>query len=407
VELLVTHIGQLLTPAGHAALKGSDQGKLTRLNDAFVHLKDGNVATVGLMSECPDVKETFDARGGVVLPGLVDCHTHAVFARTREQEFLRRCQSQPYGKGILTSAAHTRAASEAQLVENGKRYLRDMLHAGTTTVELKSGYGLDVDNELKLLRAIRAVSDQTPQLTVSTFLGAHAIPEGKTEDTYIDEIVGAMLPQVEAEGLAAFCDVFCDRGFFSVAGARRVLEAGKRAGVRPKLHADELDATGGAELAAEVGAISADHLLKITPTGIERMAETNVVAVLMPGTAFTLGEPYAPARKLIQSGVAVALGTDFNPGTCQILSMPTIISLAVMKLQMTLDEALVAATLNAACALERGAEVGSLEPGKRGDLVVFDLDSYEQLPYLFGHDRVRAVVCDGEIAYQNPRLREA
>ncbi len=407
MDLLVFNIGQLLTPQGASALKGNDQGKLARIDGAYVHLRDGKVTACGPMAECPDVKETFDARGGVVLPGLVDCHTHAVFARTREREFLRRCQGEPYGKGILTSAAHTRAASEAQLVENGKRFLRDMLHAGTTTVELKSGYGLDADNELKLLRAIKAVSDEVPQLTVPTFLGAHAIPEGKSEDAYVDEIVKAMLPQIKAEGLAVFCDAFCDRGFFSVAGARRVLEAGKRAGLRPKLHADELEASGGAELAAEVGATSADHLLKITPAGIARMAEAGVAAVLMPGTAFTLGESYAPARELIEGGVAIALGTDFNPGTCQILSMPMVISLAVMKMQLTLDEALVAATLNAACALERGSEVGSLDPGKRGDLVVFDLETYEQLPYLFGHDRVRAVVCHGQLAYHNSRLRQA
>lgn len=405
MELLLVNIGQLVTPTGSGPLRGEAQGTLRVLENAFVHVAEGRIVAFGPMEEAPAVQATLDARGGVVLPGLVDPHTHAVFAGTREDEFLRRCAGEPYGKGILVSATHTRAASRAQIEARARRFLREMLANGTTTVEVKSGYGLDLENELKLLRAIRTLAREGPQEIVPTFLGAHAVPEGKSEAAYVEEVVGAMIPAVAAEGLAEFCDVFCDRGFFSVASSRRILQAAQAAGMRAKLHADELEATGGAELAAELGAVSADHLLKISPEGVRRLAEAGVVAVLLPGTAFTLRKPYAPARALVEGGVPVALATDFNPGSCQILSMPIVISLAVMRLGLTLEETLVAATLNAACALGRGEEIGSLEPGKRADLVIFDLENVRQLPYLFGHDRVRAVVCGGEIAYQNPRFR--
>ncbi len=409
--MLVVNIGQLVTPQGDRAVGGPAMRRLTVVEDAYVKVTRGRVVAVGEMGELRGRlrDQTYDAKRGVVLPGFVDPHTHAVFAGTREEEFLARCQGEPYGQGILTTAKRVREASEGELVKQAKRYLWEMLRQGTTTVEVKSGYGLDTSNELKLLRAIRRLGRELPQEVVPTFLGAHAVPEGVKKGEYLAEIITHMIPQVVKRGLAEYCDVFCERGFFSRAESREVLRAARGAGLKLKIHAEEFHNTRGAELAAELGATSADHLLHVSPTGMRRLKEAGVVAVLLPGTAFTLNEPYAPARAMIDDvGLPVALGTDFNPGTCLIASMPFIIGLAVMKMRLTVEEAITAATLNAAAALDRAHALGSLEPGKRADLVVFDLDNYKQLPYFLGHDRVRAVMVAGRVVYENPHphLRE-
>jgi imidazolonepropionase len=406
--MLVVNIGQLVTPQGDGAVGGEAMRQLTVLEDAYVKITRGQIVAVGEMSELRDRlrEQTYDAKRGVVLPGFVDPHTHAAFAGTREEEFLARCLGEPYGKGILTTTRKVRQASEGELFKQSKRYLLDMLRHGTTTVEVKSGYGLDTPSELKLLKVIRRLDRELPLEVVPTFLGGHAVPEGVKKSEYIAEIIGKMIPKVVKRGLAEYCDVFCERGFFSRAESREILRAAQGAGLKLKIHAEEFHNLRGAELAAELGATSADHLLHVSPHGMHTLKEAGVVAVLLPGTAFTLNEPYAPAREMIDVGLPVALGTDFNPGTCLILSMPCIIALAVMKMKMTLEEAITAATLNAAAALDRADRIGSLEPGKRADLVIFDLENYKQLPYFLGHDRVRTVITAGRVVYENPHFRE-
>ncbi|MFQ6089941.1 MAG: imidazolonepropionase, partial [Candidatus Bipolaricaulia bacterium] len=294
----MTEIGQLATPMAGGA-------ELTVLEDCYIKIEDERIAELGPMSEAPSCSNSLDVQGHLVIPGLVDPHTHAVFAGTREDEFLRRCRGEPYTEGgIRTTVAAVRRASEEELYRNGERFLLEMLSRGTTTVEVKSGYGLDEENELKLLRVINRLNEDLPLEIVPTFLGAHAVPEGKGSAEYTDEVI-AMIPQ--ARSLAEFCDVFCEPGFFSVAESRRILQACRDAGFKLKIHADELQNSGGAELAAELGATSADHLLKVSDEGIRRMRQAGTVPVLLPGTTFTLNAGYAPARRMLDEGLPVAL----------------------------------------------------------------------------------------------------
>lgn len=401
MDLLVYEIGTLVTPLGETARAGAAQGQLRTLKDAYVLIEDGRIAEVGSGSPPAFPGPSLSARGKLVTPGLVDPHTHAVFAGSRVEEFLARTRGQRYtGGGILTTVAAVRKAGQEELVELARPRLRRMLQQGTTTVEIKSGYGLTVEDELKMLSAIRQLAQTTPLTVVPTFLGAHAFPPELSRQEYLDLLVGEMLPRVAAGGLAEFCDVFCDQGFYTPEEARRVLEAGKEHGLAPKLHADELAWVGAAELAAELSAVSADHLLHVSQRGVEALAAAGVVAVLLPGTAFVLSEPYPPARKLIEAGVPVALGTDFNPGSCPISSLPLVISLAVLRLGLSPEEALCAATLNAAAALDRASELGSLEPRKLGDLVIWDAGELGELPYFIGHQLALAVVKAGEVVWR-------
>jgi len=400
--MLIINIGQLVTPQGSAPLGGEAMRRLLVLEDAYIKIVRDKVVGIGRMSELPRSmrEKTLDAHRGVVIPGLVDPHTHAVFIGTREDEFLARCMGEPYGKGILTTVERVRQASEDELYEHSKRYVFEMLRAGTTTLEIKSGYGLDTPSELKILRVIRRLQRALPMEIVPTFMGAHAVPDGVKRSEYVAEIIGKMIPQVVKKGLAEFCDVFCEKGFFTRAESREILRAAQGAGLKLKIHAEEFQNTRGAELAAELGATSADHLLCISPHGMKRLLEAGVIPVLLPGTAFTLNSSYAPAREMIDLGLPVALGTDFNPGTCLIYSMLMTLGLAVLKMQMRVEEAITAATLNAAAALERADRLGTLEPAKRADLVVLDLENYRQIPYLFGHPQVQAVICRGQLVYE-------
>lgn len=349
----------------------------------------------------PAVERTVDAAGGVVLPGLVDSHTHAVFRGTREEEFLARLQGAPYdGGGILSTVRSVAQATEGDLVGAARPHLENMLACGTTTVEIKSGYGLSLEGETKLLAVIRQLRRTSPLRLVPTFLGAHAFPEGVRRDDYISTLITQMIPVVRRRRLAQFCDVFCDRDFYTLAETRTILRAARGAGLKLKVHADELAPVGGAELAAELEATSADHLLKTSEKGMNALKQAGVIPVLLPGTAFTLGVNYAPARRMIELGLPVALATDFNPGTCLIYSMLTIIGLAVMKMGLSVEEAITAATLNAACALDLAEEIGSLEEGKAADLVVLELDTYRQIPYFFGHNPVRLVIAGGKVVHE-------
>jgi imidazolonepropionase len=350
-----------------------------------------------------------DAAGQVILPGLVDPHTHVVFAGSREHELALKLAGVPYleilarGGGILSSVEATRAATKEELIRAGLSYCRQMLIQGTTTAEAKSGYGLSTMAEIKTLQAIDAVDKSQPVDLVPTFLGAHAVPaEFRGEpDRYIDLVIEEMLPQVVEQKLARYCDVFCEEGVFSIDQSRRVLSAASEMGLELKLHADEIVPLGGAELAAELGAVSADHLLVVSDRGIDRMAEAGVIAVLLPGTTFYLREDhYAPARKMIKAGVAVALATDFNPGSSPNNNLQLIINLACLYLAMTPAEVVNAITINAAHALGRAATVGSLEEGKKADIVIFDVPNYEYLAYRYGTNLVSRVIKNGRLAFE-------
>lgn len=391
-------IGELATPLGGRPLGGRAQGQLLILREAYVLVREGRIAAVGTGSPPRFEGPVLHCEGRCVTPGLVDPHTHAVFAGNRVQEFLARARGEKYtGGGILTTVRATRAASEAELVQLAAPRLGRMLAQGVTTVEVKSGYGLTLADELKMLRAVRRLAEALPLTLVPTFLGAHAFPPEVPREEYVRLLVEEMLPAVATEGLARFCDVFCDRGFYTVEEARRVLEAARRLGLGLKVHADELAPVGAAELAAELRATSAEHLLHVSPEGIRALAEAGTVAVLLPGTAFLLEEPYPPARPLIEAGVPVALGTDFNPGSCPLASLPFAMSLAILKLKMSPEEVLTAATLNAAAALGLAQEVGSLEAGKKADLVVWDAVTFAEIPYWMGQNLAWAVVKEGRV----------
>ncbi len=345
-----------------------------------------------------------DAARGTVVPGFVDPHTHVVYAGDRREELRRRLAGATYaeiaaaGGGIVSTVRATREASEDALVESARWRLGEMLRCGTTTAEAKSGYGLRTDTELKMLRAVRRLAAEQPIDLVATFLGAHEIPVEYRErrQAYLDLLVGEMIPAVAAERLAEWCDVFCETGVYTPEESRLILEAGARCGLRPRIHADELAASGGSVVASEVGARSADHLLFVTPESADRMAASGVVATLLPAAAFYLKiGRFAPARMLVERGVAVALATDLNPGGGFTPSMPFVMTLACFAMGMTLEEALVGATINAAYAIDRDAEVGSLEPGKLMDAVVVDGEVVDLIRV--GAPAIRHVVKRGRV----------
>jgi imidazolonepropionase len=346
-----------------------------------------------------EAKEEFDASGRVVMPGFVDPHTHLVFAGSRADEFEMRLKGATYleimaaGGGIMSTVGATRQASMEELLAQSRRRLDRMLAYGTTTAEAKTGYGLNTAQELKILGAIKTLNETHPVDLVATFLGAHAVPEeykGRSEE-YTDMVVKEMLPQAAKEGVC-FCDVFCEEGAFSLEQSRRILEKAKELGLGLKIHADEFKTLGGAALAAELGATSADHLICTPEEELRLLAEAGTVAALLPGTPFGLGEErYAPARRMIELGLPVALGTDLNPGTCWCESMQFVIALAARKMGMTSTEAIAASTLNAAYALAKGAEVGSLEVGKKADILILETSDYRDLAYRFGGNLVDRV----------------
>jgi imidazolonepropionase len=357
-----------------------------------------------------------DATGGCVTPGLVDPHTHLLFAGTREDELRLRQQGAGYlevlaaGGGILSTVAATRRASTDELLDHGRRWLREMLSHGVTTIEAKSGYGLDASTELRLLETYGRLAEEGPIDILPTFLGAHAVPadyRGRADATeaFVQEVVDVQLPAVAAQGIARFCDVFCEDGVFSADQARRILDGAMSRGMGARLHADELAPSGGAELAAELGAASADHLAAISDAGVDALARSAaggraVIATLLPATTwFLMSDHYAPARALIDRGVPVALGTDFNPGTSPTSSLPLVMTIACLSLGLSPDEALTAVTINAARAVGRSDDIGSLEVGKLADLVVWRTSRVAQIPYWPGADLVRTVVKRGRVVY--------
>jgi imidazolonepropionase len=413
VELLVHSAAQLLTLASDGPQRGAAMGELGIIEDGAVAVKGGFIAPVGPTSEVRGqvtAVEAIDASGKVVMPGFVDPHTHLVFAGDRADEFEQRIQGATYmeimaaGGGIMSTVRATRAASVGQLVEESRARLDRMLAHGTTTAEAKTGYGLDAETELRMLEAIRRLDAEHSVDLVPTFLGAHAVPveyQGRA-DEYVDLVVEEMLPRVASllvtHSSLPFCDVFCDEGAFTLEQARRVLEAAQAQGFGLKIHADEFRPLGGARLAVELGAVSADHLVCTPDDEIELLARSDTIAVALPGTPFGLGHhEYTPARRIIDSGGALALATDLNPGTCWCESMQLIIALACRSMKMTPAEVIVAATINAAHAVGLGHQVGSLEVGKKADILVLDVPDYRHLSYRFGVNLVEKVIKGGEL----------
>lgn len=411
-DLLVHSAGSLITAgADPGPLRGGELDRPVLLSDAAVACADGRIAAVGrtadVLSRYPEreAATVIDARGHLIAPGFVDAHTHLPFAGFREMEFEARARGLSYaevaerGGGIQTSVRALRAAEEGELASVVARRLRRLLAQGTTTVEAKSGYGLHLAEERKQLRAVRAAAADSDCEVIPTFLGAHEFPEEYRDrrEEYVDHLCEEMIPSIAAEHLARFCDVFCDRGVYTVSQARRVLLRAREQGMLPKLHADELADVGAAALAAELQATSADHLLHAAPEGLRAMAEAGVIAVLLPGTALTLGLPYAPARSMLEMGMAVALATDFNPGSTLCSSMPLVMTLAVTQMKLTPGEAWMAATANAASALGEGARLGRVQPGYQADLVLFAPADYRHVAYHYGEEHVRLVVKRGRV----------
>lgn len=405
MKLNIIHAKQLVTIAGAArARRGAELRELSIINDGAVAIRDGAVEWVGPTDQLPDKSAPeFDASGKVVLPGFVDSHTHAVFARTRGDEFEWRIEGTPYmeilarGGGILSSVKAVREAPELRV-----RFADRFIEHGTTTIEAKSGYGLNLETETRMLEAMR--SERTLEI-VPTYLGAHALPPEFREnrDAFINCVIQD-LETIHAKRLAEFCDVFVERGVFSIEEGRRIFLCAKSLGMHIKMHADEFESSGGAALAVEVGATSADHLGAITDADIQRIAASDVVATLLPSTLFMLGEKhYAPARKLIESGASVALATDFNPGTSPTLNMQFVLSLACTQMRMTPAEAIVAATMNGACAVRRQDRLGSIQPGKQADAAVYDVSDYREIPYFAAVNFCTATFKRGEPVYEQNR----
>lgn len=425
-DLLIEDASELITLAADipdngavGPRVGSSMRNLAIISGGSVAAFDGRIVAIGKTHEVrgkvnlTSNAQVIDAKGKVVLPGFVDSHTHLVFAGSREEEFIQRAEGKTYleilgsGGGILSTVRATRDATHSHLLALGLKNLDIMMCHGTTTVEVKSGYGLSVDEELKILRVIRDLDKFHPVDVVSTFMGAHAVPAEYAGDTegYVQHVIDDQLPAVKEENLAEFCDVFCEKGVFSVGQSRRILEAGLALGLLPRIHADEMGSLGGAELAAEIGAVSAEHLLYASEDGIRKMAEAGVTATLLPATSFTLGlGRYADARAFIQAGCPVALATDFNPGTSPTLSMQFVMNAAALGMKLHPAEIISATTVNAAHGLNRGNLIGSLEVGKVADMVVVNTDTYLRIPYKLGINIVDKVIKRGRLVVSEGRL---
>ena len=409
-ELLVTNCVQLVTLAGPARPRvGQELREIGAIADGAMLVRDGRVAAIGLRAEVEPLAgnaQVVDLGGRLVTPGFVDAHTHLVFAGNRADEFEMRCAGATYqeiaaqGGGIKSTVRKTRAASEDELNVVAARHTRWFLESGTTTVEAKSGYGLTVEDELKILRVIRHVGRTTSLRTVPTFLGAHEIPEEYAGhgDDYVQLIVKEMLPLVAREKLAEFCDIFCESKVFNLEQAWRVFTAAKHHGLGLRMHADQFTAFGASELAAEMGAKTCDHLEQTNAASMNALMRAGVQPVLLPGSVYAIGsQKYPAARAMIETGLAVVLATDFNPGSSPTTSMRMVMSLACTQMKMTPAEALASATVNAAYSLNRGHELGSLEVGKIADFVVHDAEDYRELPYFFGDPRVAMVFTSGAV----------
>jgi imidazolonepropionase len=406
-SVAVIHASQLVALAGPQRPRvGTEMSELAIIRDGGMLIRDGKIDTVSSSEEVAKNAgdaEVLDAGGRVILPGFVDAHTHLVFAGNRLDDFERRARGETYeqiaraGGGIWSTVEKTRAASGEELFTQARNYAKWFLCCGTTTVEAKSGYGLRVEDELKILRVMQRLNEETRLEIVPTFLGAHAVPRELNTDKYIDLVIDEMLPRVADEKLAEFCDVFCERGYFGVEQSRRILTAARKLGLGLRMHADQLSDSCGAQLAGELKATTADHLEKTDEQGIAAMKSAGVQPVLLPGSVYALGSTaYPRAREMIDAGLAVVLATDFNPGSSPTPSMPMILSLACTQMKMSAAEAITTSTINAAYSLNRGDKIGSLERGKLANFSIFDCEDYRELAYWFGIPQTHSVYVKGE-----------
>ena len=407
-KLLVTNTSQVVTLAGPARPRtGNELREVAIIPNGAMLVTGSRVAAVGSRTEIEPQGEdahVIDAGGRLVTPGFVDAHTHLIFGGNRADEFEKRCAGVTYqelaaqGGGIRSTVRKTRAATEDQLVASGLRHAQWFLRGGTTTVEAKSGYGLTIEDEIKILHAVRRIGETTPLRVVPTFLGAHEIPEeyaGRAED-YVDLIIDEMIPRITAQNLAEFCDIFCESKVFNLDQARSVLTAAKTHGLGLRMHADQFTSFGASDLAAELGAATCDHLEQTQPASIATLKVAGVQPVLLPGSVYAIGShKYPAAREMIEAGLAIVLATDFNPGSSPTTSMRMVMSLGCTQMKMSPAEVLTAATVNAACSLNRAAEIGSLEAGKIADFVVHDAEDYRELPYFFGDHQAAMVFARG------------
>jgi imidazolonepropionase len=415
-SLLISGASQIVTVRGRGPRRGAALAKIGVIHDGAILVRNGLIAAVGpsaKVEKLADSKkaEKLDVGGRVVLPGFVDAHTHLIHATSRAEEYELRIRGASYeeiarkGGGILNSVKKLRAATAQELKGRARGFLEQFAEHGTTTIEAKSGYGLDVTSELRILSLHKELDAEQPLEIVSTFLGAHVVPteyrgtsDGKRE--YLELLEKRLIPEVAENGLAEFCDVFCERSAFSLSESRRVLEAGKARGLAPRIHAEQLSNTGATQMGIELGAASCDHLEYLKPADVRALAKSKTVATLLPGCDFHLGlARYAPARELMDAGAIVGLATDFNPGTSPTLSMPMILSLACTQLRMTPAEAITAATINAAYSLGREKRIGSIETGKQADMAVFEVADYREIPYYFGVNHCWMTMKRGERVY--------
>ncbi|HDS01493.1 MAG TPA: imidazolonepropionase [candidate division Zixibacteria bacterium] len=418
-DLYIRHIGQLATcrpPDGKLPLKGSGMNQLEIIENGALACLAGEIILVGTTADVDRQIDlvnravVIDADDKVVTPGLIDPHTHPVFAKTREDEFEMRNMGKSYmeiaqaGGGIRNSTRALRETSKDALYDNAKKYLDLFLQYGTTTIEAKSGYGLTTQDEIKQLEVIQMLSENHALDLIPTFLGAHEIPDEYRDDkdAYVELIINEMIPVVAERNLAVFSDVFCEKGVFELEESERIQVAAKEHGLELKFHADEIVNLGGAQLAAKLGAVSADHLVYISEEGIAAMAEAGTMAVMLPGTSFYLDlRDYAPARRMIEAGVPLALSTDFNPGSSATVSLQMIMTLAGNKLKMSTNEIINAVTINSACALKQEKNIGSIEPGKKADIVVWNVSNLKQLPYFYAINQVEKTIKNGRVVYDS------
>lgn len=413
-DLILKNIGKLVTMQGSSSFRVKEEmNKINIIENAYIAVKNGKILAIGVGDEfgnlCGEETKIHDAEGLLVTPGLIDSHTHLIHGGSRENEFSMKLNGVPYieilnnGGGILSTVKATKDASEEALYKKAKKSLDRMLEFGVTTVEEKSGYGLELNTEIKQLEVARALDKNHPVDLVHTFLGAHAVPEEYKENhkAYIDILVDVMMPKIKDMGLAEFCDVFCEEGVFTIEESEYILQKAKEIGYKLKIHADEIESLGGAELAAKLGCVSADHLMAASDEGIKMMAENNVVANILPATSFNLNKNYADCRKMIDMGAIVSLSSDYNPGSCPSENLQLVMQLGCLHLKMTPNEVLTAVTINAAYAIDRADKIGSIEVGKNADFVVFDARNVEYLMYHFGINHTKKVYKNGNLVVDN------
>jgi imidazolonepropionase len=418
IDLLIKGCGELLTLKNHAPKTGADLDRLSIIQGGAVAVHEGKIVDLGpvesLEKKYQEAEQVIDAEGGVVMPGFVDPHTHPVFGATREKEFDMRLRGKSYveitqaGGGIFSSVRSTREAANETLTQLLKERCDRFIALGTTTIEAKSGYGLSREEEIRALEIIESVNQAHPLDLVPTFLGAHQMPEEYADqrDEYIRILTEEVMPEVKRRGLAEYCDIFTEEHVYDIEESRRIMGTAKSLGFKLRFHADELAPIGGAELAAELGAATADHLVRVSDQGVQAMARAGVIPVILPATVFSLNlDQDPPVRKMIEEGLPVALATDFNPGTSFTQSMPEVINIACCRMRFTVAEAINASTVNAAWSLGRGEEIGSIQKGKRADLIVLDCKSHLFLGYRLGWNPVAKVIKNGALVYTRPRLK--